>query len=175
MSQNTTNSRMRPAGAAAPYDSSSAVLDMYPNGDVTRHQLYDPPVPVHRNDPVPRNDGSFSNKRPTIKFDDQDVVHKYKRPGTGDDTATHEHRQTRGLSLHDVYPPGRPNAPPMPKSPKRYPRGSADDDEEESETLFRNETLSSEGHGGDSSNNISTTPPDITGIRLVMINEREYF
>jgi len=32
-------------------------------------------------------------------------VHSYKRPGTGDDVSTHEHRQTRGSTLHDVYPP----------------------------------------------------------------------
>lgn len=64
-------------------------------------------------------------------------------------------------------------APRVPmKSPKRYPRGLADDDLEETETLFRKETItSSEGHDDIS----STTPPDVTGIRLVMINEREYF
>ena len=297
-SQNTTKARTRPAGAAAPYDSSSAVVNSYPNADVTRHQLYDPPVPLDDGSSIRDSVISqpFVNKRPTIKFDKQDVVHSYKRPGTGDDTATHEHRLTRGSTLHDVYPPisfpggnhndpnvfsasptmirsvtapqvipkisppqasqtlhippsitnehtvqsapaairhtRRPIAPPMPttskgdllidstsgkgtlnsfpsvtdsapsewgavgvdkegrdlrtgepvrvpkipmKSPKRYPRGSADDDEEESETLFRNETLSSEGHGGGDNNISSTTPPDITGIRLVMINEREYF
>jgi len=58
------------------------------------------------------------------------------------------------------------------KSPKRYPRGSTDDDDEESATLFRDETVSSEGHYD---SNVSTTPPDVTGIRLVKINEREYF
>jgi hypothetical protein len=299
-SQNTTHARMRPAGAAEPYDSSSTILNIYPNADVTRHQLYDPPVP--RDDTFSIRDSvlsqQYSTRRPTIKFDIQDVVHSYKRPGTGDDTATHEHRQTRGPTLHDVYPPlsisegndeepnlfttsptmlrnstapqvipkippprpsqmlhippfianehtvrsapaairhTRPDAlPPMPmtskgdllfestsgketllsfpsvtesapsewgavgvdtegrdakkessrelgnapkvpvKSPKRYPKGSADDDEEESETLFRQETITSHGH--DDNNNItSTTPPDVTGIRLVMINDREYF
>jgi hypothetical protein len=61
-------------------------------------------------------------------------------------------------------------APNIPlKSPKRYPRGSADDDDEESETLFRNETISSED------SHASSSPPDVTGIRLVKINEREYF
>jgi len=242
----------------------------------------------------------LSTKRPpTIKFDSRDVVHSYKRPGTGDDTATHEHRQTRGLTLHDNYPPlsslwgndkEQPNlfstsptksrqstfpelipkipsphesqmlhippsianehtiqsAPaairqtqsdPMPtttskgsllldstsanetllsfpsvtdsapsewgavnaddnkdgkvvkkgrkskepvtapkiplKSPKRYPRGIPDDDDEESERLFRTGTISSEGHYD--SNASSSPPDDVTGIRLVKINERDYF
>ena len=294
-SQNTTHVRMRPTGAAAPYDSSSTILNIYPNADVTRHQLYDPPVP--RDDVSSIRDSvvsqPFSNKRPTIKFDSQDLVHSYRRPGTGNDGATHEHRQTRGSTLHDVYPPlsivegndKEPNffstsptmlrqttfpqvipkippphesqmlhippsianehtvqsapaairhteadaptpttsrgdlfdstsgketllsfpsvtdsapsewgavdvgkegkdmkkeksresvkVPRVPlRSPKRYPRGSADDDEEESETLFRNGTISSsEGHD----DNTSTTPPDGSGIRLVMINQREYF
>ena len=298
MSQNSHNSthvRMRPTGAAAPYDASSTILDIFPNIDVTRHQLYDPPVP--------RDDGSSnrdsvdsqpsSTKRPTIKFDGRDVVHSYNRPGTGDFTATHEHRQPRGSTLHDVYPPlsvierndKEPNlfstsptmlrsstapqlipkippphasqtlnippsianehtvqsAPaairhtlsdgPMPttstrellfdstsgkdtmktfpsvtdsapsewgavgndeerqdvkgksresarapkapgKSAKRYPRISPDDDDVESLTLFRKETISSEGPDD---NNFSTSPPDFSGIRLVKINEREYF
>lgn len=296
-SQNSAHARLRPPGAAAPYDSSSTILNIFPNAEVTRHQLYDPPVPrddisVHRDSVLSQQ---FSTKRPpTIKFDSQDVVHSYKRPGTGDDLSTHEHRQTRGSTLHDVYPPlssleGNDQAPnllsasptmlrqstfpqiipkippphesqmlnippsisnehtvqsapaairqtrsegsPMPtaskegllfdstsgkgtlmsfpsvtdsapsewgavdvdkdgkvmkkgksrdsnnpkiplKSPKRYPKGSADDDDEESETLFRDETISSEGHYD---SNASTSPPDVTGIRLVRINEREYF
>jgi magnesium transporter len=296
-SQNSTHARLRPPGAAAPYDSSTTVLNIFPNAGVTRHQLYDPPVP--RDDDSSNRDSvlsqPFSTKRPpTIKFDSQDVVHSYKRPGSGDDVSTHEHRQTRGSTLHDVYPPlstlvgndrepnllsasptmlrqstfpqiipkippphesqmlhippsianehtvqsapaairqTRSEDPPMPttskggllfdstsgkgtlmsfpsvtdsapsewgvdvdkdgkvvrkgksrelptapkiplKSPKKYPRGSADDDDEESETLFRDDTISSEGHYD---SNASTSPPDVTGIRLVMINEREYF
>ena len=300
-SQNSTRARLRPPGAAAPYDSSNTILNVYPNADVTRHQLYDPPVP--RDDNFSSRDSILSQphstKRPTIKFESQDVVHSYKRPGTGDDISTHELRQTRGSMLHDVYPPlstlegydnkdpnllsasptmlrqstypqlipkiplpresqmlpippfianehtvqsapaaihhtrsGSPSlpmtskegllfdstsgkdtlksfpsvtdsapsewgavvdvidkdgnkvvkkgksrelsaAPKIPlKSPKRYPRGSADDDDEESETLFREETVSSEGHYD---SNASSSPPDVTGIRLVMINEREYF
>ena len=292
-SQNSTHARLRPPGAAAPYDSSSTILNIFPNADVTRHQLYDPPVP---RDDDSSNRGSvlsqeLSTKRPpTIKFDSLDVVHSYKRPGSGDDISTHEHRQTRGSTLHDVYPPlsalqgndqppnllsasptmlrqstfpqiipklppphesqmlhippsisnehtvqsapaairqTRSEGPPMPgllfdstsgkgtlmsfpsvtdsapsewgavdvdkdgnttkkrksrdspnvpkvplKSPKRYPRGSADDDDEESTTLFRDETISSEGHYD---SNASSSPPDVTGIRLVKINEREYF
>jgi hypothetical protein len=106
-SQNTARVRMRPQGAAAPYDSSSTILNIYPNADVTRHQLYDPPV--HRDDDSSIRDSvlsqPLSTKRPTIKFDSKDVVHSYQRPGTGDNTATHEHRQAHGLTLHDVYPP----------------------------------------------------------------------
>ena len=290
-SQNTSHVRLRPAGAAAPYDSSSTMLNIFPNADVTRHQLYDPPVP--RDDTSSTRESvvsqPFSTKhRTTIKFDSQDVVHSYKRPGTGDNTATHEHRQAHGSTLHDAYPPlsihppsstlhedkepnlfstsptmlrhstapsAIPRLPPpgasqtlnvrpsitnehtvhsapaaipqststsskgdlfdstsgketllsfpsitdsapsewgaedvdkgksrepakfsrIPlKSPKRYPRGAADDDEEESATLFRNETISSGGHEGHDDNS-STTPVDISGIRLVSINQREYF
>lgn len=304
MSQNSQNStqhvRLRPPGAAAPYDSSNTVLNIYGDAGVTRHQLYDPPVP--RDDISSTRDSVLSQphstkRPPTIKFDSRDVVHSYQRPGTGDDTSTHEHRQTRGSTLHDAYPPlsglegidkdsvlfsasptmlrqatypqvipkippphesqmlhispsianehtvqsapaairlTRSEAPPMLttsskeglldsisgketlksfpsvtdsapsewgnvdvdkdgkivrkgksrerelasapkiplKSPKRYPRGSADDDDEEGEALFRNETVSSEGHYD---SNTSASPPDVTGIRLVMINEREYF
>ena len=290
-SQNSAHVRLRPPGAAAPYDPSSTVLNLFPNTDVTRHQLYDPPVP--RDDISSIRDSvvsqPFSTKRPaTIKFDNRDVVHSYKRPGSGDDISTHELRMTRGTTLHDVYPPlggnddndgisysasptmlrqstfpqvisnesqmlrippsiadehtvqsapaairhTRPDTPPMSttskggllfdstsgketllsfssvtdsapsewgpvdvdkdgknakkgksreratspkiplKSPKRYPRGSTDEDDEESATLFRDETVSSEGHY---ERDASTSPPDVTGIRLVKINEREYF
>ncbi|KAF8638153.1 hypothetical protein AX17_002410 [Amanita inopinata Kibby_2008] len=70
-----------------------------------RHQLYDAPVP--RDDVSSLKSGSIhsipiaqqqeqqsqlANKRPTIKFDSQDMVHQYNRPGTGDNHATHEHR-----------------------------------------------------------------------------------
>lgn len=290
MSQNSTHVRLRPPGAAAPYNSSSTMLNIFPNAHVTRHQLYDPPVPRDDTTSI-RDSEQFTTKRPsTIKFDGRDVVHSYKRPGTGDNTSTHEHRQTRGSTLHDAYPPlstleGNDKEPnlfpasptmlrqttfpqeipkiPLPlesqmlhippsianehtvqsapaairhshsdslmggllydsnsaketllsfpsvtdsapsewgavdvdkegkgvkkrksrdpvtapkiqvKSPKRYPRGSAEDDDEESETLFRKETItSSEGHYD---NNTPTSPPDVTGIRLVKINEREYF
>ena len=284
-SQNSANVRLRPPGAAAPYDPSTTILNIFPNADVTRHQLYDPPV--SRDDTSSIRDSvvsqAFSTKRPTIKFDSQDLVHSYKRPGTGDNTAArHEHRQAHGSTLHDVYPPISilqgddkdpilfstsptmlrhstapqiiPRIPPphgsqtlnippsianehtvhsapaaihhstpapttskgdlfdstsgketllsfpsitdsapseweavgvdkgrlrepvktprrTAKSPKRYPGGSPGDDDEESVTLFRQETITSEGHDDDS----STTPTDISGIRLVSINQRGYF
>lgn len=286
-SQNTTHVRMRPTGAAAPYDPTSTMLKTFSHADLPRHQLYDPPVP---RDDTSSIRGSVvsqptSNKRPTIKFDSQDVVHSYRRPGTGDNTATHEHRQAHGLAPHDDYPPlsiptlndkeinvlvtsptmlrsatapqAIPTIPPpragqlvnippsitnehavhsapaeiqtrymrsntptpttskvnvkessdsvsgkdtllsfpsvtdsapsewgaadvekgnakmerlreRAKSPKRYPKGSADDDEEESRTLFG--TGSSEDENG-----LVTPPLDVSGIRLVSINQREYF
>lgn len=57
------------------------------------------------------------------------------------------------------------------KSPKRYPGGSADDDEERSGILFSAATISSEGD-----NKVPTPqPPDVSGIQFVSINERQYF
>jgi len=289
-SQNTTHVRMRPTGAAAPHDptvSMTNVNQLTANADLPRHQLYDPPVP--RDDTSSIRDSVLSQpisaKRPTIKFDSQDVVHSYKRPGTGDNTATHEHRQAQGSILYDGYPPlstipgseeeldTNPtmsrnattpqvipklppphqgqlvNVPPLianehtvhsapptirerytriaapqptrvdvkdlfdsnsaretllsfpsvtdsapsewggadvekesrhmkekekprerVKSPKRYPRSSVNDDEEESEILFRKATISSEGADSRS----DTPPPDVSGIRLVSVNQREY-
>ena len=97
-SQNTSHIRMRPTGAAAPYDPAGNTYQLdpvYPN--MLRHQLYDPPVPRDDTSSIRGSVVSQSNKRPTIiKFDSQDVVHSYKRPGTGDNTATHEHRQAQG-------------------------------------------------------------------------------
>ena len=64
-------------------------------GGMTRHQLFDPPVP--RLD-VPESDAiSLSSqpsaRKPAIKFGEQDVVHSYHRGTAGkDDMATHEHR-----------------------------------------------------------------------------------
>ncbi len=69
-----------------------------------RHQLYDKPVPTTPRSYVDNSDqismasqpsglGSpFAQRKQTIKFGDQDVVHSYHVPGTGDDSATHEHR-----------------------------------------------------------------------------------
>ncbi|OSC96565.1 DUF803-domain-containing protein [Trametes coccinea BRFM310] len=71
-----------------------------------RHQLFDNPMPS-----TPESYGGdgnserismasrpsvlgspFSQRKQTIKFGDEDVVHSYHVPGTGDDTATHERR-----------------------------------------------------------------------------------
>ncbi|KAI0644678.1 DUF803-domain-containing protein [Trametes meyenii] len=72
---------------------------------VKRHQLFDNPMPSTPEIFVEGQDerismadrpsvlGSpFSQRKQTIKFGDQDVVHSYHVPGTGDDTATHERR-----------------------------------------------------------------------------------
>lgn len=97
-SHNTTHVRMRPTGASAPYDPTHSALP--------RLQLYDPPVRRDDTSSIAESVASQPNKRPTIKFDSQDVVHSYKRPGTGDNTATHEHRQAQ--TSRDGYPPIMP-------------------------------------------------------------------
>ncbi|KAH9859061.1 DUF803-domain-containing protein [Lenzites betulinus] len=77
-----------------------------PLSGVKRHQLFDNPMPpTPEGIPVDGNSerisvasrpsvlGSpFSGRKQTIKFGDEDVVHSYHVPGTGDDTATHERR-----------------------------------------------------------------------------------
>lgn len=125
MSQNSHASyRGRPAGTAAPYDPSplhpysghivsSPIQTSSPLGDhlsgMKRHQLYDAPVP--HEDAVSVN-SQMVNKRPTIKFDSQDMVHQYDRPGTGENRTTHEHRQAVGSPAPlpapalEGYPPG---------------------------------------------------------------------
>jgi magnesium transporter len=68
-------------------------------GGLMRHQLYDAPMPGSRSALVSAQSQSntslateATHRRPTITFDRQDVVHSYHPPGTGDNTATHEHR-----------------------------------------------------------------------------------
>jgi magnesium transporter len=89
----TTHVRLRPSGAAAPYD----LFDPNLNArqlNLPRHQLYDPPVP--RDDTSSSRESVISNKRVmNIKFDSQDVVHSYKRPGTGDNTAMHKQQDNQ--------------------------------------------------------------------------------
>ncbi|EJF65229.1 hypothetical protein DICSQDRAFT_152481 [Dichomitus squalens LYAD-421 SS1] len=79
-----------------------------PLAGLKRHQLFDNPMPAT---PEAGGDGlsdrgsmmthpsglgsPFSQRKQTIKFGDQDVVHSYHIPGTGDDSATHEHRNVR--------------------------------------------------------------------------------
>ena len=73
-------------------------------GGMKRHQLYDKPMPTTprsydgHSDQIslasqPSALGSpFAQRKQTIKFGDQDVVHSYHVPGMGDNTATHERR-----------------------------------------------------------------------------------
>ncbi|KAF8149435.1 magnesium transporter NIPA-domain-containing protein [Crassisporium funariophilum] len=118
-SQNNTHLRMRPAGAAAPYDATASWMSSGQPGPesasgMKRHQLYDAPMPRDDTSSIraPSVHSQLVNKRPTIKFDSQDMVHQYNRPGQGDNAATHEHRQAAGSSMlvHDGYPP----LPPLP-------------------------------------------------------------
>jgi len=114
MSQNsrTSKHRMRSTGT---YDPSSlswasdqaragSPIQGLPLNDplsgLKRHSLYDAPVPrddassvLSFNSASPRPTNA-QMKRPTIKFDIQDLIHQYDRPGTGDNRATHEHRAT---------------------------------------------------------------------------------
>ncbi|KAG1889954.1 magnesium transporter NIPA-domain-containing protein [Suillus subluteus] len=72
---------------------------------LTRHQLYDAPVPqLSETD----RESSFSSgsttpyspRRTAIKFGSQDLVHSYRPPGSGDADATHEHRN----AVHSTPP-----------------------------------------------------------------------
>lgn len=65
---------------------------LYPG--MQRHQLYDPPV-IRDEDSLSmasRPSQMGSPRKQTIKFGEQDMVHSYHMPGTGDNTATHEPR-----------------------------------------------------------------------------------
>ncbi|CAL1705871.1 unnamed protein product [Somion occarium] len=71
-----------------------------------RHQLYDPPV-QHPGDAALERMSTTSHasqmgspKKQTIKFDSQDMVHSYRMPGTGDNSATHLPRS----ALSQAYP-----------------------------------------------------------------------
>ncbi|KIM45588.1 hypothetical protein M413DRAFT_344133 [Hebeloma cylindrosporum] len=115
-SSHTSHLRMRPPGAAAPYDHTaswmSSGLPAPSDGlaGVKRHQLYDAPVP---RDDAASVRSQLVNKRPTIiKFDNQELVHSYSRPGQPQSPATHEHRQAIHGSV--LIPDGYPPLPPIP-------------------------------------------------------------
>ena len=119
-SSNTSHLRVRPPGAAAPYDHTASWMSSGhpPPSDglagMKRHQLYDAPVP--RDDAsslrAPSVRSQLVNKRPTIKFDDQELVHSYSRPGQPQSPPTHEHRQAIHGSI--LIPDGYPPLPPTP-------------------------------------------------------------
>lgn len=72
---------------------------------LTRHQLYDAPVPrlseTDRASSVSSGSTTpYSPRRPAIKFGSQDLVHSYRPPGSGDADATHEHRD----AVHSTPP-----------------------------------------------------------------------
>ncbi|KAK0213279.1 magnesium transporter NIPA-domain-containing protein [Desarmillaria ectypa] len=103
--------RTRPPGAAAPYDpeanntTPTTAFDRL--SGVKRHQLYDAPVPqTNTGDDFSSTktpsltDSHITNKRPTIKFGSQDLIHQYHPTGNGqrdDQAATHEHRLALGI------------------------------------------------------------------------------
>ncbi|KAJ4490945.1 magnesium transporter NIPA-domain-containing protein [Lentinula aciculospora] len=141
MSQSRGGSRpgsysTRPAGAMAPFGGQAWLSPRNSTnteylGGLKRHQLYDAPVPpgspsltgATRGDDVSSitsagRDSEIINKRPTIKFDTQDIVHQYHPTGQtpggtrGDPKAIHGHRATAtspgipGIGAHgDSYPP----------------------------------------------------------------------
>jgi len=114
MSQSSNTSlQMRPPGAAAPYDHTASWMSsgLPPPSDsltgLKRHQLYDAPVP--RDDTsslrAPFVRSQLVDKRPTIKPDEQEIVHSYTRPGQ-QSPVTHEHRQAihGSILIPDGYP-----------------------------------------------------------------------
>lgn len=165
MSQSSghANYRTRPAGAGAPYDresgwppgiTSSPRMHSSPLHDgVTRHQLYDAPVP--------RDDANLSvrgspmmGKRPTIKFDSQDVVHQYDPPGTGDDRKT-EHRMAIGSPAATSYPP-------LPTLPTRLSDGLPTHSHNTSDLIGLNEIPSNVGGSSSSSSATNSNGPQQT-------------
>jgi hypothetical protein len=103
-----SNIRPRPSGLSTThtYDGRSWIsenpsaqpADML--AGMTRHQLWDAPVPpaspslksTSLTSSNVAGSANESGRRPTIKFDNQAVVHSYHPPGTGDDSVVHEHR-----------------------------------------------------------------------------------
>lgn len=109
--------RARPPGAAAPYQVSGMPYSISQDRQLStmkRHQLYDAPVPRDDTSSIraPSVSSPFPSKRTAIKFDSQDVVHTYDRPGQGQNRATHEHREAIGSPK--FAPDGYPPLPPVP-------------------------------------------------------------
>ncbi|KAG6896882.1 hypothetical protein C0992_005507 [Termitomyces sp. T32_za158] len=110
-SSHTANNRIRVVNSSAynrdstrSWSHGSHVLDEHPSG-LKRHQLYDAPMPTSDINSTSSVHGSpVPGKRQTIKFDSQDVVHQYDRPGTGDAHVT-EHRRAVGSPIPAGYPP----------------------------------------------------------------------
>ncbi|KII92725.1 hypothetical protein PLICRDRAFT_37525 [Plicaturopsis crispa FD-325 SS-3] len=99
----------------APYSSDSALPSTDNFEGLRRHQLWDAPMPGSPGEIERismRSQSSFASgspgsreRRPTIKFGSQEVVHQYHRPGTGDNSATHEHRDVHHIPESNPYPP----------------------------------------------------------------------
>ncbi|KAK0240817.1 magnesium transporter NIPA-domain-containing protein [Armillaria nabsnona] len=123
--------RTRPPGAAAPYDperptTPNAAFDHL--SGIRRHQLYDAPVPRTNTDDSSSiktpslTDSHIVNKRPTIKFGSQDLIHQYHPTGNGqrdDQAATHEHRLALGIP--GIVMPGGGNGSGYPPTIRTQP------------------------------------------------------
>lgn len=100
----TVNSSVYNRDSSRPWSHGNHNLDEHPSG-LKRHQLYDEPMPTSDINSTSSVHGSpIPGKRQMIKFDSQDVVHQYDRPGTGDAHVT-EHRRAIGSPLPSGYPP----------------------------------------------------------------------
>ncbi|KAG2365424.1 magnesium transporter NIPA-domain-containing protein [Suillus spraguei] len=107
-SRHTSSLRARPDGL--PSTDANNAYD-----GLTRHQLYDAPVPrpseTDRASSFSSGSTPYSPRRTAIKFGSQDLVHSYRPPGSGDADATHEHRNPARstppiqTNASFVYPP----------------------------------------------------------------------
>lgn len=104
-SRGTPSLRNRASTASRPYDVEAEAVSTEEGPGMTRHQLYDAPVPRDPGSMERSASSTSSDRRPTIKFGPQDVVHQYHPTGQGN-TATHEHRN----ALHGYPYPPRPNS-----------------------------------------------------------------
>lgn len=112
----TTNSTNPRLGAIGDGDSINGM---------TRHQLYDAPMPNDTTDAGSIVSSSQILKRPTIKFDSQDVVHQYHptgAPGTPrrDANAIHEHRTAVGTGSPPPVNTTSGGYPPQPILPPSF-------------------------------------------------------
>ena len=105
-------SNRRPPNIIHPYQRDLAPPDNDRHdalGGMKRHQLYDAPVPRRDTSTIGTRTPSPSGKRATIKFDTEDVVHKYDLPGSGVKHTTE--RRVAASSPAPAYPP-LPSLPP---------------------------------------------------------------
>ena len=84
--------------------SNTPTQNVYPG--MKRHQLYDPPV-IRDEDSLSmasRPSQMGSPRKQTIKFGEQDMVHSYHMPGSGDNTATHQPRSAFRIGQFPTTP-----------------------------------------------------------------------
>ncbi|KAH8077493.1 magnesium transporter NIPA-domain-containing protein [Cristinia sonorae] len=115
-SRNTSTMRSR---NGVPHEDRPSRADSFFQG-MRRHQLYDPPMHTpDREGSVDRISLASQPGRPsqqrvqTIKFGDQDLIHSYHTPGTGDDSVIHEARPSYiPMNSRDVPPLPQLSPPP---------------------------------------------------------------